>query len=108
MEAKEFAKLFGGFSTERRVNIMSALVEAGPDGISLIDLSRKTDVTVIDIGNALEALVMMNLMKISIKGENKLLMANFAVLDGLFEEAYNTFGSARKLHPKDPPALPAA
>ncbi len=102
MEAKEFAKFFGGFSTERRVEIMSALIEAGTDGISFIELSRQTDLSVIDIGNAAEALLLMDLIKISIKGENKLLIANFKLLDTLFEEAYSTFGPNRVRPPQEP------
>lgn len=95
MEAKEFAKLFGGFSTERRVDIISTLIDAGLDGISLNELSRQTDLSMIDIGNAAEALLMMNFIKISIRGDNKILIANFNLLDALFEEAYNTFGAGR-------------
>ncbi len=106
MEAKEYAKMFGGFSTEKRVNIISALMDAGPDGTSLIDLSRSTGLSVIEIGNTIEALFLMNMIKISIKGENKLLIANFAVLDGLFEEAYNELGPGRdKNKPADVPQL---
>ncbi len=95
MEAKEFAKLFGGFSTERRVDIISTLIAAGPTGITLNELSRKTDLSMIDIGNAAEALLMMNFIKISIKGDNKILIANFNLLDALFQEALDTFGTGR-------------
>ncbi len=108
MEAKEYAKMFGGFSTEKRVNIISALMDAGPDGASLIDLSRLTGLSVIEIGNTIEALFLMNMIKISIKGENKLLIANFAVLDGLFEAAYNELGPGRdKIKPANIPQLTA-
>ena len=106
MEAKEYAKMFGGFSTEKRVNIISALMDAGPDGASLIDLSRTTGLSVIEIGNTIEALFLMNMIKISIKGENKLLIANFDVLDDLFEAAYNELGPGRgKSKPADLPQL---
>jgi hypothetical protein len=109
MEAKEFAKLFGGFSTERRVEIISTLIEAGPGGITFIELSRKTDLSVIDIGNAAEALLLMDLIKISIKGENKVLIANFKLLDSLFQQAQDTFGPDRIRPPKEVAlALPLA
>ena len=97
MEAKEFAKMFGGFSTERRVLIVSALLDAGKDGISLIELSRKTELSVIDIGIAAEALLLMGLLNISVKGENKILSANYKMLSSLFEDAYNTLGPGRHL-----------
>ncbi len=101
MEAKEFAKLFGGFSTERRVEIISTLIEAGTEGVTFIELSRRTDLSVMDIGNAAEALLLMDLIKISIRGENKILTANFKLLDSLFQEAYDTFGPHRIRPPKE-------
>lgn len=95
MDAKEFARLFGGFATEKRVKLISTLADAGKPGLTLIDLSRQTDLSVIDIGNVAEALLMMNLMNISVKGENKMLYLNFDVLSNLFDEAYHTFGQGR-------------
>ncbi len=105
MEAKEFAKLFGGFSTERRVVIVSALIEAGPQGIDFIELSRVTELSVIDMGNTLEALLLMDLVKIAIKGENKILTMNFKLLDTLFGDAYNEFGPGRLTKLAEPAAL---
>jgi hypothetical protein len=95
MDAKEFARFFGGFSTEKRVKLIATLAEAGKPGLTLIDLSRKTDLSVIDIGNSAEALLMMDLMNISVKGENKMLFLNFGVMSKLFDEAYHTFGQGR-------------
>ena len=95
MGAKEVAKLFGGFSTERRVIIVAALMEAGKEGMSLIELSRKTELSVIDIGIAAEALLMMGLLDISVKGENKILSANYKMLSNVFEEAYQELGPGR-------------
>ena len=51
MDAKEFARFFGGFSTEKRVKLIRTLMEAGRPGLSLIDLSRKTDLSVIVFDN---------------------------------------------------------
>jgi hypothetical protein len=95
MDAKEFARFFGGLSTEKRVKLIATLAEAGKPGLTLIDLSRKTDLSVIDIGNSAEALLMMGLMNISAKGENKMLFLNFDVMSKLFDEAYHTFGQGR-------------
>ncbi len=103
MEAKEYARLFGAFSTEKRVNIVSALLRAGPEGTSLIELSRETGLSVIEIGNTAEALLMMNLIKISMKGENKLISANFTLMDALFQEAFDEFGPGRALKPEPAP-----
>ncbi len=103
MNAKEFARLFGGFSTEKRVRLLKALLDAGPAGLSLLDLSRKTELSVIDIGITAEALAMLDLIDISIKGENKVLLANFELIRSLFEKSYYAFGSGRdKPHEPDP------
>lgn len=103
MNAKDFARLFGGFSTEKRVRLLKALLDAGPSGLSLLDLSRKTELSVIDIGITAEALAMLDLIDISIKGENKVLLANFQPIYSLFEKSYYAFGSGRdKPHEPDP------
>jgi hypothetical protein len=108
MDAKEFARFFGGFSTEKRVKLISALADAGKPGLSLIDLSRKTDLSVIDIGIAAEALIMMDLLNISVRGENKVLFLNFAMMSKLFDEAYHTFGQGRFVRLAEQQAAEAA
>ena len=108
MDAKEFARFFGGFSTEKRVKLISALADAGKPGLTLIDLSRKTDLSVIDIGIAAEALIMMDLLNISVKGENKVLFLNFDMISKLFDEAYHTFGQGRFLRLAEQQAAEAA
>ena len=108
MDAKEFARFFGGFSTEKRVKLISALADAGKPGLSLIDLSRKTDLSVIDIGIAAEALIMMDLLNISVRGENKVLFLNFAMMSKLFDEAYHTFGQGRFIRLAEQQAAEAA
>lgn len=108
MDAKEFARFFGGFSTEKRVKLISALADAGKPGLTLIDLSRKTDLSVIDIGIAAEALIMMDLLNISVKGENKVLFLNFDMISKLFDEAYHTFGQGRFVRLAEKQAAEAA
>ena len=108
MDAKEFARFFGGFSTEKRVKLIAALAAAGKPGLSLIDLSRKTDLSVIDIGIAAEALIMMDLLNISVKGENKFLFLNFNLMSKVFDEAYHTFGQGRLVRLAEQQAAEAA
>jgi hypothetical protein len=108
MEPKEFARFFGGFSTEKRVKMIAALAEAGKPGLSLIDLSRKTDLSVIDIGIAAEALIMMDLLNISVKGENKVLFLNFDLMSKVFDEAYHSFGQGRLVRLAEKQAAQAA
>ena len=107
MNAKDFSRLFGGFSTEKRVKLIKALLEAGPAGLSLLDLSRKTELSVIDIGITAEALLLIDLIDIAIKGENKVLTANTELIQSLFEKAYDAFGSGRdKPQALEPASLP--
>ena len=103
MNAKDFARLFGGFATEKRVRLIRALLDAGPAGLSLLELSRKTELSVIDIGITAEALLLLDLVDIVIKGENKVLTANFALVQSIFEKSYYAFGSGRdKPHEPEP------
>ena len=103
MNAKDFARLFGGFATEKRVRLIRALLDARPAGLSLLELSRKTELSVIDIGITAEALLLLDLVDIVIKGENKVLTANFALVQSIFEKSYYAFGSGRdKPHEPEP------
>lgn len=103
MNAKDFARLFGGFATEKRVRLIRALLDAGPSGLSLLELSRRTELSVIDIGITAEALPLLDLIDIEIKGENKVLKANSQLVRTVFEKSYYAFGSGRdKPHEPDP------
>ena len=103
MNAKDFARLFGGFATEKRVRLIRALLDAGPAGLSLLELSRKTELSVIDIGITAEALLLLDLIDIAIRGENKVLTANSELVQSIFEKAYYAFGTGRdKPHEPDP------
>lgn len=103
MNAKDFARLFGGFATEKRVRLIRALLDAGPSGLSLLELSRRTELSVIDIGITAEALLLLDLIDIEIKGENKVLKANSQLVRTVFEKSYYAFGSGRdKPHEPDP------
>ncbi len=103
MNAKDFARLFGGFSTEKRVRLIKALLDAGPAGLSLLELSRKTELSVIDIGITAEALLLLDLIDIAIKGENKVLHANFQLIPSIFEKSYYAFGTGRDKPPEPEP-----
>jgi hypothetical protein len=63
---------------------------------------------VIDIGIAAEALIMMDLLNISVRGENKVLFLNFAMMSKLFDEAYHTFGQGRFVRLAEQQAAEAA
>jgi|GEM_PF-855123 hypothetical protein len=109
MNAKDFARLFGGFATEKRVRLIRALLDAGPSGLSLLELSRKTELSVIDIGITAEALLLLDLVDIEIKGENKVLKANSQLVRSIFEKSYYAFGSGRdKPHEPDTESEPEA
>ena len=103
MNAKDFARLFGGFATEKRVRLIRALLDAGPSGLSLLELSRKTELSVIDIGITAEALLLLDLIDVEIKGENKVLTANSQLVRSVFEKSYYAFGSGRD-KPHEPEA----
>ncbi len=107
MNAKDFARLFGGFSTEKRVRLIKALLDAGPAGLSLLELSRKTELSVIDIGITAEALLLLDLIDIAIKGENKVLHANFQLIPSIFVKSYYAFGTGRDKPPEPEPEATA-
>ncbi|MFM8463783.1 MAG: hypothetical protein ACKOA0_06740, partial [Burkholderiaceae bacterium] len=52
--------------------------------------------------------IMMDLLNISVKGENKVLFLNFGMMSKLFDEAYHTFGQGRFIRLAEQQAAEAA
>ncbi len=91
MAPKEMARLLGGFATERRVRILKALMAAGDEGLSILELSRATDTTVADISMSLESLASLDMINISIINNERVLVSNRAVLNSIFGEFYKHY-----------------
>lgn len=91
MEPKEMARLLGGFATERRVLILKALMSAGAEGLSILELSRVTDTTVVDIGMSLESLASLDMINISIINNERVLVPNRKFLNTIFGEFYEHY-----------------
>ena len=96
MEPKEMARLLGGFATEKRVRILKALMSAGHEGLSILELSRATDTTVVDIGLSLESLASLDMINISIINNERVLVANRKVLNSMFGEFYEHYVVGRE------------
>ena len=91
MEPKQAAHIFGGFSTERRVRVLKALMSAGQEGLSIIELSRVADTTVADIGASLESLESLDMINISLVNNERVLVPNRKVLNTVFDEFYKRY-----------------
>jgi hypothetical protein len=91
MEPKEMARLLGGFATEKRVRILKALMLAGDEGLSILELSRVTDTTVGDIGMSLESLASLDMINISIVNNERVLVPNRKFLNKMFGELYEHY-----------------
>jgi len=96
MEPKEIAHILGGFATEKRVRILKALMSAGPAGLSILDLSRATDTTVVDIGASLESLASLDMININLVNNERVLVQNRKVLNEIFGEFYERYVVQRK------------
>ena len=96
MEPKEMARLLGGFATEKRVRILKALLSAGEEGLSILELSRATDTTVVDIGLSLESLASLDMIDISIVNNERVLVANRKLLNSMFGELHEHYVVGRE------------
>jgi len=102
MEPKQTAHILGGFATEKRVRILKALMSAGPDGLSILDLSRATDTTVVDIGPSLESLASLDMINISLVNNERVLVPNRKVLNEIFGEFYERYVVQKKKSSEPP------
>lgn len=100
MEPKEIAHILGGFATEKRVRILKALMSAGAAGLSILDLSRATDTTVVDIGPSLESLASLDMINISLINNERVLVPNRKVLNEIFGEFYERYVVQKKKNPE--------
>ena len=102
MEPKQAAHILGGFATEKRVRILKALMSAGPAGLSILDLSRATDTTVVDIGPSLESLASLDMINISLVNNERVLVPNREVLNKIFSEFYERYVVQKKNNSEPP------
>ncbi len=102
MEAKQIARHLGAMSIEERVQIIRCLLDAGSDGLEMLDIAARIDLGAAAVFKQLEALMGLELVFVKSRESNKLYFANEKLLEELFEYLYHHFGPER---PQPSPAL---
>lgn len=99
MDAKQIARLLGAMSIEERVQIIKCLLDAGPEGLQMLDIAARIDLGAAAVFKQLESLAGLEMVFVKSVENNKVYIANARQLDELFEHMYQHFGpgfSARK------------
>lgn len=92
MDAKQIARFLGAMSIEERVLIIQSLLEAGPDGLQMLDIAARTELGASGVFRQLETLVDLDMVHMRSVANNKVYSANTAQLNRLFEWMYHQFG----------------
>ncbi len=95
MEAKQIARYLGAMSIEERVQIIKCLIEVSPEGREMLDIAARIDLGAAAVSKQLESLMGLELVSVKTLENNKVYVANAALLDQLFDFMYHHCGPAR-------------
>lgn len=92
MDAKQIARLLGALSIEERVQIIKCLLDAGPEGLQMLDIAAKIDLGAAAVYKQLESLAGIEMVFVKSVDNNKFYIVNDRQLNDLFEYMYQNFG----------------
>ena len=92
MDAKHIARYLGAMSIEERVQIVQCLLEAGPDGLPMLDIAAKTELGASAVSKQIESLAGLELVFMKSVNNNKVYVANTRLIDDLFDWMYQHYG----------------
>lgn len=92
MDAKQIASLLGAMSIEERVQIIKCLLDAGPEGLQMLDIAARTELGASAVYKQLESLAGLEMVLVKSVDNNKIYIANDKQLNNLFEHMYQHFG----------------
>jgi DNA-binding transcriptional ArsR family regulator len=92
MDVKHIARFLGAMSIEERVQIVSVLLEAGKEGMAMLDIAARTELGASAVFKQLEALAGLELIFVKSVDGTKVYVANTLLLDELFALMYERYG----------------
>jgi DNA-binding transcriptional ArsR family regulator len=92
MDAKHIARYLGAMSIEERVQIVRCLLEAGADGLQMLDIAAKTELGPSAVSKQIESLTGLEIIFVKSVDNNKVYFANTGLIDTLFDWMYQHFG----------------
>ena len=92
MDAKHIARYLGALSIEERVQIIQALLDAGSEGLQMLDIAAKTELGPAAVSKQIESLTGLELVFVKSVDNNKVYVANMRLIDDLFDWMYQNFG----------------
>ncbi len=95
MEVKLIARYLGALSIEERVQIIKCLLDAGPDGLEMLEIAARIELGAAAVFKQLESLMGLELVSVRSHDSNKRYFANTPLLEQLFEHMYRQYGPAR-------------
>lgn len=95
MDAKQIARLLGAMSIEERVQIIKCLLDAGPQGLQMLDIAARIDLGASAVFTQLESLVGIELVQVKSVDNNKFYLLNRPQLDDLLAYLYRHYGPGR-------------
>lgn len=102
MDAKQIARHLGAMSIEERVLIIKCLLDAGPNGLQMLDIAAAIDLGAAAVFKQLESLAGLEMVLVKSVDNNKFYIANTEQLNELFEWMYQHYGPGFHAKPAGP------
>lgn len=93
MDARLIARYLGALSIEERVQIVQCLLDAGNDGMPMLDIAARTELGPAAVFKQLESLAGLELVMVKSVDNNKNYFANVELINELFDWMYHHYGS---------------
>ena len=107
MDAKHIARYLGALSIEERVQIIQSLLDAGNDGLQMLEIATRTELGPAAVSKQIESLTGLELVSVKSVDNVKVYVANIKLIDTLFDWMYNHFGPGYMARMQEANAGPA-
>lgn len=97
MKPRQLARLLGALSFEERLSIISALISAGDEGLSTLELSEITGLPHSSVPIHIDYMASTDMVKVKFTASGKLFTADRDLLTDLFNFTHANFGAGMRL-----------
>ena len=105
MQHRQLARLFGALCFEERLQIISALVSAGDEGLSTQALAEITELPMSAVPIHIDYMVSTDMVKMRQTSTGKIFTADMGLLEALFTHMTENYGAGLRRDESIVPAL---
>ncbi len=93
MEPKLIARYLGALSIEERVQILQCLLDAGENGMQMLDIAARCELGPAAVSKQIESLTGLEIVFVKTVDNNKIYVPNTQLINELFECMHQHYGA---------------